>query len=156
MKYHVTEKVIPQTLVYYAETVLEKYQDLMQWIPAVGEECLKLNPGIRCADPPYEFCEYPDGEFKESDIQVRHNEAVVSRGKENGSIRFREIPETKVLSVFHKGPYENISEAYAYIMNYAEQNGYMISGLSRECYIDGIWNKESPEEWLTEIQLPIE
>lgn len=26
----------------------------------------------------------------------------------------------------------------------------------RECYIDGIWNKESVEDWLTEVQLPIE
>ena len=25
----------------------------------------------------------------------------------------------------------------------------------RERYIDGIWNKSSEEEWLTEIQIPI-
>lgn len=41
-------------------------------------------------------------------------------------------------------------------MKYAEQNGYSVAGLPRECYIDGIWNKESEEDWLTEIQLPIE
>lgn len=41
-------------------------------------------------------------------------------------------------------------------MKYAEQNGYIVAGLPRECYIDGIWNKESEEDWLTEIQLPIE
>ena len=41
-------------------------------------------------------------------------------------------------------------------MKYAEENGYKVTGLSRECYIDGIWNKESVEDWLTEIQLPIE
>lgn len=35
-------------------------------------------------------------------------------------------------------------------------NGYKISGYPRECYIDGVWNKENPEDWLTEIQLPIE
>lgn len=156
MKYNVTEKLIPKTLVYYSETVLEKYQDMMQWIPSVGEECLKLNPNLKCADPPYEFCEYPDGEFKEADIQVRHSEAVVTRGKENENIKFRELPETKVLSIFHKGSYDNIGEAYAYIMNYAEQNGYKIAGLARECYIDGIWNKDSEDDWLTEIQLPIE
>ena len=37
-----------------------------------------------------------------------------------------------------------------------EEKGYIVSGLSRECYIDGIWNKESEEDWLTEIQLPVE
>lgn len=51
---------------------------------------------------------------------------------------------------------DEIGEAYAYIMKYAEENGYKVNGLSRECYIDGIWNKDSVDEWLTEIQLPIE
>lgn len=31
-----------------------------------------------------------------------------------------------------------------------------VAGLSRESYIDGIWNKDSVEDWLTEVQLPIE
>ena len=105
---------------------------------------------------PYEFCEYPDGEYKETDIRIRHNEAVTMMGRENEKIRFRILPPVKVLSIFHKGPYDSIGDAYAYIMKYAEQNNYKPAGLARECYIDGIWNKESPEEWLTEIQLPIE
>ena len=40
-------------------------------------------------------------------------------------------------------------------MKYAEDNGYQPAGLTRECYIDGIWNKESAEDWLTEVQLPV-
>ena len=52
--------------------------------------------------------------------------------------------------------YDSIGEAYAFIMRYAEQNGFHAAGPVRECYIDGIWNKESEEEWLTEIQLPVE
>lgn len=156
MKYHVTEKVIQKTLVYYSEAVLEKYGDIMQWIPSLGEECMKLNPNLKCAEPDYEFCEYPDFEFKETDIKVRFSQAVTTTGKESERIKFREIPETKVLSVYHKGPYTTIGEAYSFITNYAEQNGCKVCGLPRECYIDGIWNKESEDEWLTEIQLPIE
>lgn len=156
MKYQVTEKVIPEQIVYIAETVLKNYSDCMQWIPSVGQECLSLNPGMTCTDPPYEFCEYPDGEYKETDIRIRHNEAVTSFGKENEQIRFRTLPEAKVLSVYHKGAYDKIGEAYAFLMKYAEQNGYTVAGLARECYIDGIWNKESEEDWLTEIQLPVE
>ena len=156
MKYQVTEKVIPEKIVYTAETVLKTYSDCMQWIPSVGQECLALNPDIKCAEPPYEFCEYLDGEHRETDIRIRHNEAVTAFGNENEHIKFRTLPETKVLSIYHKGAYDNIGEAYAFLMKYAEQNGYTPCGLSRECYIDGIWNKESVEEWLTEIQLPIE
>ena len=35
------------------------------------------------------------------------------------------------------------------------KNGYQVTGLHRECYIDGVWNKENIEDWLTEIQLPV-
>ena len=155
MKYQVTEKIIPLATVFYSEAVLENYSDIMQWIPSLGEECRRLNPDLRCTEPEYEFCEYPDGEYKEHDIQIRHNQAVTSRGVENDIIRFRDIPETKVLSIYHKGPYDNIGEAYAFIMKYAEDNGYQPAGLTRECYIDGIWNKESADDWLTEVQLPV-
>jgi len=155
MTYRVTEKVIPQTLVYYSETVLESYGDIMEWIPSLGEECLRLNPNMKCAEPPYEFCEYLDGEYKEKDIKIRHNEAVLSRGAENEIIRFRELPETKVLCVMHKGPYETLTEAYAYLINYAKEQGYLCLAPLRECYIDGVWNKPSPEDWLTEVQMPI-
>ena len=156
MKYQVTEKVIPEKIVYTAETVLKTYSDSMQWIPLVGQECLKLNPDMKCAEPPYEFCEYLDGEYKETDVRIRHNEAVTAFGKESELIKFKKLPEVKVLSIYHKGAYDKIGEAYAFLMKYAEENGYTTAGLARECYIDGIWNKESEEDWLTEIQLPIE
>ena len=156
MKYQVTEKVIPEKIVYTAETVLKTYSESMQWIPFVGQECHKLNPDMKCAEPPYEFCEYLDGEYKETDIRIRHNEAVTAFGKESELIKFKKLPEVKVLSIYHKGVYDKIGEAYAFLMKYAEENGYTTAGLARECYIDGIWNKESEEDWLTEIQLPIE
>ena len=155
MKYQVNEKQLPEMIVYTAETVLKHYSDSMTWIPSVGAECLKLNPDVKCAEPPYEFCEYPDGEYKETDIRIRHSEAVTSFGRENEMITFRTLPAVKVLSIYHKGAYDNIGEAYAFIMEYAARNGYEVTGLARESYIDGIWNKDSVEDWLTEVQLPV-
>lgn len=155
MDYQVTEKTIPAVTVYYSEATLEKYSDAMQWIPAQGAEVRALNPNLKCAEPPYEFVEYLDGEYRERDVRVRHSEAVLARGVESDNIKFRDIPETKVLSIYHKGAYDEIGAAYAYIYKYAEDNGYEVAGLSRESYIDGIWNKDSVDEWLTEIQLPV-
>jgi len=156
MKYQVVEKIIPEVIVYYSETVLKQYSDIMSWIPSLGEECLKLNPGMKCVEPSYEFCEFLDCEYKNTNIRVRHNEAVTSFGNENDVIKFKTLPSCKVLSIYHKGPYNTITEAYTFIVKYAEENGYKISGVPRERYIDGIWNKESEEDWLTEIELPIE
>lgn len=155
MSYQITVKQIPEMIVYSAETVLPKYSDCMQWIPALGQMCMELNPGITCAEPPYEFCEYLDGEHKEENIRIRHSEAVTRMGRGNDIIFFRTLPAAKVLSIYHKGAYEAIGQTYAYIMAYAERNGYEVAGLPRESYIDGIWNKESVNDWLTEIQLPI-
>jgi len=156
MDYQAVIKHIPGAIVYTCEARVKSYSDMMTVIPGMGEEVLSLNPGLECANPPYEFCEYPEGEYKDTDILIRHSEAVTRRGIEGGRVTFREIPAAKVISVMHKGPYDTLGEAYAFIMKYAKDNGYTPAGLSRECYIDGIWNKETPEEWLTEIQLPVE
>lgn len=155
MKYQVTVKEMPSVIVYYSETTLSSYAEIMSYIPAMGKECMEHNPSLKCAEPHYEFCEYLDAEYKEKDIRIRHNEAVTQFGVESENIKFREIPATKVLSIFHKGAYDQIGEAYAFILKYAKENGYECAGLARECYIDGIWNKDSVDEWLTEIQLPI-
>ena len=56
MKYQVTVKEIQPAIVYYSEVKLQKYSDMMQYIPAIGEECRKLNPNLKCTEPPYEFC----------------------------------------------------------------------------------------------------
>ena len=36
-----------------------------------------------------------------------------------------------------------------------EKNGYQIDGQIRESYIDGVWNQEDENSWLTEIQIPV-
>ena len=41
------------------------------------------------------------------------------------------------------------------ILKYIEDNGYKITEFPRECYIDGCWNKENEDDYLTEIQVPV-
>lgn len=156
MNYQVTTKEIPEYIVYSAEKRLANISEKMEFIPECGEKCRKLNPNLKCVEPSYEFCEYLDDSYRETDVLIRHSQAVTEFGKEDDVIKFRRIPTTKVLSIYHRGAYEQLGQAYAYIMKYAEDNGYTVAGHARESYIDGIWNKESPEDWLTEIQLPIE
>lgn len=155
MSYQVTVKEIPETIVCYSEVKVKKYSDMMKIIPSLKKEFLELNPQIKCTKPPYEFCEYLDKEHKETDIMIRHHEAIKGIGMESNRIKFKKIPATKVLSLFYKGAYDEIGKAYSFLMKYVEENDYHVCGLARECYIDGIWNKKSVDEWLTEIQLPI-
>jgi len=55
----------------------------------------------------------------------------------------------------HKGDYAGLPKAYAYAFKWIEENGYQVLDNPRESYIDGIWNKESKDEWLTELQIPV-
>ncbi|WP_243176844.1 GyrI-like domain-containing protein [Clostridium gasigenes] len=55
----------------------------------------------------------------------------------------------------HKGSYAVLANAYAFAFKWIEDNGYILGDSPRENYIDGIWNKESEDEWLTELQIPV-
>jgi effector-binding domain-containing protein len=95
-----------------------------------AQECLRLNPGIECAKPDYGFCEYLDGEHKDTNMRVRYSQAVTKMGIGNERISFRVLPATKVICIYHKGAYDRLGEAYAYIYRYAMENGYQVAGTS--------------------------
>ena len=155
MKYQAVMKDIGECIVYSEERTLEKYSDVSMLVLESAEECLRLNPGMECTKPDYGFCEYLDGEYRETNMRIRYSQAVTKMGVGNERIQFRSLPATKAICIYHKGDYDRLGEAYAYIYRYAAENGYEVAGLHREVYIDGIWNKENMEDWLTEIQLPI-
>lgn len=155
MNYQAIIKDLPEYIVYYKEFVAKGFEDYGTVIPAIGAEVTQANPTLKCIDPNYCFVEYLDGEYKEHDFSVAYAEAVESYGVETEGIKFKTLPPVKVVSVMHKGAYENISKAYAYALSWLSDNGYKVDGNFRERYIDGCWNKDSEEDYLTEIQIPI-
>ena len=54
------------------------------------------------------------------------------------------------------GPYEKLYDNYVELFAYLEKEGYKIADAPRAVYIDGIWNQEDPDKWLTIIQVPVE
>lgn len=96
-----------------------------------------------------------DGEYRENNINIEFCEAVDQLKEDFAGIEFSKMEAVTVATTLHKGPYTTISQAYEYLMKWLEENNYIMADVPRESYIDGIWNKESEEEWLTEIQIPI-
>lgn len=156
MNYEVVVKELPECTVYYKEGVLKNYSMISDFILASANECLKTNPDIKCVKPDYCFSEYLDGEFKEENIKYRYSQAVTKEGIPNDTIKFKKLEAVKAVCIYHKGSYETLGLAYGFIMKYIEDNGLKIKAFPRERYIDGIWNKENPQDWLTEIQIPVE
>lgn len=155
MNYSAVLKELPECIVYSKRMVIPSYNSYFQLIPAIGEEVKRANPNLKCAIPEYCFIVYHDGEYKEKDIDVEYCEAVTEFGKEIGSIKFKKNPNTMAVTVMHKGPYRDLGKAYAYVFKWIDDNGYKITDKPRESYIDGIWNKENENDWLTEIQVPV-
>ena len=157
MRYQIVVKDLPAAIVYSKRMVVESYDSYFEVIPKIGEECVAANPGLRCVeDPPYCFIEYHDGEYKERDIDIELCEAVTDWGVDTPTIKFKRIERVpEAACVLHKGPYSELRGAYAAVYKWIDDNDCLPSDNPRESYIDGIWNRGDPSEWLTEVQVPI-
>ncbi|WP_430885005.1 MerR family transcriptional regulator [Fusibacter sp. JL216-2] len=154
MKYTPVVRSLPDVIVASMRLIAPDYDYYFEIIPKMGDEMRKQ--GAVCAEPEYCFNIYHDGEYKEKDIDVEVCEAVVDYCEDTELIKFKKIKGYKeALCVLHKGPYSTLPDAYNFAFEWVKDNGYEVVGLPRESYIDGIWNKDSDEEWLTEIQIPI-
>lgn len=155
MKNECIMKELPEYTVYYKEGVIENFSKITDFILSSGEECRKLNPGIKCIEPDYCYINYLDGEYRDTDIKIRYAQAVTKECISNDTIKFEKLKPLTAVCIYHKGAYENLGETYGAIMKFIEENNYEIIEYPRERYIDGIWNKENVEDWLTEIQVPV-
>lgn len=146
-------KKLPSVTVCSMEKRIESYDELFDIMPEMGEEMERL--GCVCAEPEYCFTKYLEQGFKENDILIEVYQAVTEEKEESDKVRFENLAEVEAACIFHKGSYDNFHKSYAVILDYIEENGYEICGGIRESYIDGVWNKDTTEEWLSEIQIPV-
>lgn len=147
-------KEIPQVTVCTMKRRIKSYDALFEIMPQMGAQ-MELSD-CKCAQPAYCFTQYLEPEYKEEDILVEICEAVTEKKQNSGDIVFKIFPKIPMSAcIFHKGSYNTLPDSYAMLLQYIEENGYEICGNIRESYIDGVWNKETESEWLTEIQIPV-
>jgi len=152
-KYQIIEKVIPDYNVYYRHGIISSMDKLAEFVYEAGTEASQNNPDLRCLD--YCYVTYTAKEYKEKNIELEYIEAVDGKVNESKNIKSKFVKGGKFLSVSHKGSYDGLASAYSYLLNYIKEKDFEISGDIREVYIDGCWNKENVEDYLTEIQVPI-
>jgi effector-binding domain-containing protein len=123
-------------------------------VPPLGD--IMRKQGAQCRIPEYCFNIYHDGEYREKDIDVEICEAV-NEFRENGEgIIYKKVEAVPTAAVIlHRGGYDSLRKSYSEILAWIEDNGYEIVDNPRESYIDGIWNRENPDDWRTEIQIPV-
>lgn len=148
-------KEIPSYIIYYRDGVISDFSKITEFALASGTECAKANPTLKCVTPDYCYISYLDGEYKEKNMKIRYAQAVEKEGKETNRVKFMKTDAISAVCIYHKGAYENLRDSYHIILKYIEDNGYKIIDNVRECYIDGCWNKDNVDDYLTEIQIPI-
>lgn len=155
MQNEIITKKIPSYTVYFRDKVISNFGEITEFVLETGALCLEANPSLKCLTPDYCYISYLDGEYKEENIKVRYAQAVDGIGNETEDIKFMKTPEVLVACIYHRGAYDSLRDSYNTILKYIENNDYEIVDNVRECYIDGCWNKDNENDYLTEIQFPI-
>ncbi len=145
------------------EIIVASHREVLPDYAAIGSMCVEIiapemqRLGCKCPPPGYCFTVEHDREYKPTDVDIEYCEQVEEMGEDSAIIQFKRLPAvTKALCMKHVGPYERFYESYIEAFRYIEEHGYKPVGLFRTCYVDGVWNQENPEKWLSIIQIPIE
>lgn len=146
---------LPEIIVASHREVVENYDSIgAMCVNVIGPEMQRL--GCKCPPPGYCFTIEHDKEYKPKYIDIEYCEQVEEAGEDSAIITFKRLPAVPTaLCMKHVGPYDRFYQSYVELFKYAEEQGYQIAGAPRTCYIDGCWNQEDPEKWLSLIQLPV-
>ena len=146
-------KTLPMVTIAKSTVTLKSYDDLFYEMPRIGREVEKL--GIECSVPDYCYIEYLEQGYHEENIKVNICQAIQKTKAKSDIISYEDKNEQLAACIYHKGSYAKFPESYQAILKYIEDNNYKICGNIREVYIDGVWNKDSEDEWLSEIEIPV-
>jgi len=103
------------------------------------------------------FAIYHDLECKEAEVDVEVAMVVDRVLEDQGEIKFRETEAVSCMSsMMVLGSFEKLALAYNALGEWIEQNNYEIVGKARQVCHKGPWNETNPEEYLTEIQMPVQ
>ena len=145
------------------EIIVASHREVISGYSALGLLCVnKIGPemqrlGCKCPPPGYCFTIEHNQEFCAENIDIEYCEQVEEMGVDSDIIQFKHLDAVpKALCMKHVGPYERFHESFIEAFAYMEEQGYKMAGALRTSYIDGAWNQENPEKWLSIIQIPIE
>ena len=145
------------------EIIVASHRETIPDYAALGPLCYeKIGPemqrlGCKCPTPGYCFTIDHNKEYRLTDIDIEYCEQVEEMLPDTAFIQFKRLPEVpKALILKHVGPYERFYESFTEAVCYMEEHGLQMAGQPRFSYVDGIWNQDDPEKWVSFIQIPLE
>lgn len=90
-------------------------------------------------------------------LDVEVVEPITRRIEKNEKHLVYELPKVeKMVCIVHKGPLTTIGKTNDTLFDWIRENGYIKKGPVREIYHKGEWETKDPNEFITELQVPIE
>lgn len=148
---NVTLKQLPEQAALTLRRVIEHYE-------AQGELWASLNSYIKTNDAqfagPCFTVDYNEG-YKEHDVDLMVCQVIDRVLPDQGDIQFMTLPGGEFASLIYKGPYEGLHQAYQSILRWIEEQDLIIAGPDREIYHENMGTTENPEEFVTELLIPV-
>ncbi|MBH1942510.1 GyrI-like domain-containing protein [Mobilitalea sibirica] len=92
-----------------------------------------------------------------SKLDVEVAEPITKAFESNEKIAVYELPAVeKMACIVHKGPFSTIGKTFDALFSWIKENGYSKIGPIREIYHKGEWETNDTNEYITELQIPIE
>jgi len=132
----------------YSQT-RDKMDELMSWLLRAGHPYSSTPFALYYDDP----SSVPEEQLR-AEVCLPIEEACEGEGE----IVRKSIPPASVACAVHKGPYSGIGAVYEQIHAWLRENGYRpVEGApSRELFIVMHGQTDEPEEYVTEVQVPVE
>jgi effector-binding domain-containing protein len=152
MKYDVVLKTIEPILVASLRAIIPNYSEQGHLWEELVEHIEKHK--VKILTPCMAI--YHDSKGNENYVDAEVIEPISEKIPETDRIKVKHLEKfEKMACVVHKGPFENINMAYNAVLKWIEENKYSIAGPQRELYLKGEWVTNNPEEYISEVQIPV-
>lgn len=154
MHYNITIKAIPGYQVLSLRKVIPDYYaegDLWKELSEFAQQ-----QKIEITDEAFSI--YYDEDYREENVDVELCAVVKRAGQDSGLFHFRQTePVSMMACTMVYGPFSNIAAAYLSFARWLQNNSqYKMKSRNRQIVHRGPWNEEDPQNYLTEIQIPVE
>ncbi len=133
------------------------YQDVGKMLPELFTHV--MSNGLKMAGPPIYLChelsmDEVERAMKENNADLEVVIPIAGKVVGKGDLKVYKIPGGGMAKIVHKGPYDKVGDTYGKLFEWLSGNGKMPLGPFREIHLNDP-TKVSPEEILTEINVPI-
>ncbi len=148
-QYDVIVKPTDAVTVAFVRRVIPTYTDVGRLFDEL------FSTPLEAISPPWVI--YHDNEYHEHDPDI---EVAVAVAKTEGIGHIRQLETATMATTLHQGSYETLSAGYASLLGWIERGNYQLAGLIREVYLlsygDDHGKPRTPDQFITEIQIPIQ